>query len=483
MPNLWLIGILLVFFAAAFRISFFYYILYFFLLVALLARLWVWRGWRRLEIRRDFESHAFLDETVTLRLRLVNHGRLPLPWVYVEDKLPNRLTPREAHRAVVSLLAGETRTLEYTVRANRRGYYPIGPLAVELGDVFGFHTRSMRTASASYLTVYPKILSPEQLGLPSKSPFGSLKTNEIIYEDPSRVVGVRDYLRGDSLRKVNWKVSAALGRLQVKKYEPAITLDTIIFLNLNQEEYDLAYADGASELAITVAASLANHLAGLRQPVGLISNGRDAAAVIAARERRAARQEGQATPETGPAGSAPGAGAPGPLGTGGDGLLEEPLDDDDVPESPRGLSAPQPWEIDRRGVDELGFAIPGSLAPRRRPSIAVPPGKGRAHLMRVMEALARAQIRNGFPLASLLRQQAVRLPWGSTIIVITWGRAMGLVEALVNLRKAGFSVVLVLVRFGMRDTFPAEMAALGIQVHEVRSEQDATLIDQVRIVA
>jgi uncharacterized protein (DUF58 family) len=293
----------------------------------------------------------------------------------------------------------------------------------------------MSTATPSYLTVYPKILPLAQLNLPSKSAFGTLRTHEILYEDPARVVGVRDYTPGDSLRKVNWKVSAALGRLQVKKLEPAITLDTLIFLNLNLEEYDLAYAEGASELAITVAASLATHLSELRQPVGLISNGRDLAAD----------------------------------------------EDEEERETPRGLSAKLPWELDRRGVDELGFATPESVAVRERPAIAVAPGKGRTHLMRVLEALARAQIRNGQPLASLLRQQAVRLPWGSTVVVITWGRAMGLTEALIGLRKSGFNVVVMLVRFGIRDTYPAELASLGLQVHEIRSEQDATLAEQQRV--
>ncbi|MDQ3700509.1 MAG: hypothetical protein M3442_06260, partial [Chloroflexota bacterium] len=236
---------------------------------------------------------------------------------------------------------------------------------------------------------------------------------------------------------------------------------TVLVLNLDLEEYDLSYADGATELAITVAASLANHLAELRQPVGLISNGRDVSVIPTA---------------AGAAGASGGATAAGGAGTGGGAGGDE-----DDPEAPRGLSAPQPWEIDRRGVDELGFALPGSRSARMRPSIAVLPGKGRAHLMRVMEALARAQARNGYPLASLLRQQAVRLPWGSTIVVITWGRALGLVEALVNLRKAGYTIVIVLVRFGMRDTFPAEMAALGFQVYEVRSEQDTTLFDQRRV--
>lgn len=435
MPNLIVVALVLIFLAASFRIAFFYFVLYVFVLVAVLARLWVWQAWKHLEIRRDFDDHVFLDEVVPLHLRLTNTGRLPIPWVRVEDRLPSRLAAVDAYRAAVSLLPHETRVLEYRVKAVKRGYYPIGPLRVELGDVFGFHARELMTASPSYLTVYPKIVPLASLGLPSKSPFGSLKTHEIIYEDPARVVGVRDYTPGDSLRKVNWKVSAALGRLQVKKLEPAITLDTLLFLNLNLDEYDLAYADGASELAITVAASLVAHLAERRQPVGLISNGRD---------------------------------------------LAVPPDEAEE-ERPRGLSAPQPWEIDRRGVDELGFATLQSLAPRERPSIAVPPGKGRAHLMRVLEALARAQVRPGQPLASLLRQQAVRLPWGSTVIVITWGRAFGLVEALLNLRRAGFNVVVVLVRFGLRDTFPAELAALGLQVHEVRSEENTTLFDQARV--
>lgn len=435
MPNAILVSLLLVFLAASFRISFFYFILYFYFLAWLFARVWIWRAWRALDVARQMDDHIFLGESAALRLTLTNRGRLPIPWVRVEDRLPQRLSSRDAHRAVVSLIPRESRTLEYEIVGGKRGYYPVGPLRVVLGDVFGFYTRSMSTAAPSYLTVYPKIVPISQLGLPSKTAFGTLRTHEILYEDPARVVGVRDYVPGDSLRKVNWKVTAALGRLQVKKLEPAITLDTLIFLNLNLEEYDLAYAEGASELAITVAASVAVHLAEQRQPVGLVSNGHDRAVL------------NDAPPE----------------------------------ETPRGLSARLPWEIDRRGADELGFATPESLIVRERPSIAVSPGKGRGHLMRVLEALARAELRNGQPIASLLRQQAVRLPWGSTVVVVTWGRAMGLTEALIGLRKSGFNVVVLLVRFGIRDTYPAELAALGLQVHEIRSEQDATLAEEHRV--
>ena len=63
MPNVFVVSAILIFLAASFRVGFFYYVVYFFLLTGLLARLWIWRAWRSLEIRRDFDEHVFLGET------------------------------------------------------------------------------------------------------------------------------------------------------------------------------------------------------------------------------------------------------------------------------------------------------------------------------------------------------------------------------------------------------------------------------------
>ena len=51
------------------------------------------------------------------------------------------------------------------------------------------------------------------LSLPSHSPLGTLRHTQPIFEDPSRVTGKRDYISGDSLRRVDWKATAATGRL------------------------------------------------------------------------------------------------------------------------------------------------------------------------------------------------------------------------------------------------------------------------------
>jgi uncharacterized protein (DUF58 family) len=79
----------------------------------------------------------------------------------------------------------------------------------------------------------------------------------------------------DSMRRVDWKASASTGRLQVKLFEPSIALQTVIFLNLNETEYPVKHRIDASELAIVIAASLANWIVSQKQSVGLITNGID----------------------------------------------------------------------------------------------------------------------------------------------------------------------------------------------------------------
>jgi uncharacterized protein (DUF58 family) len=102
-----------------------------------------------------------------------------------------------------------------------------------------------------------------------------MRHQQPIFEDPSRVRGKRDYVASDSLRRVDWKASASTGRLQIKQFEPSIALQTVIFLNLNGSEYNTRNRIDATELAIVVAASLANWAVIQKQAVGLTTNGID----------------------------------------------------------------------------------------------------------------------------------------------------------------------------------------------------------------
>ncbi len=250
-------------------------LLYLVLGAFILGNLWGKKALGVIAVRREFNPHAFLGERVAVHLRLANTSFLPLAWLQIHESLPVGMSTSGPFQQVVTLGPKAHLDFDYNLNCLRRGYYAVGPLVLHTGDVLGAAAVQSASVPADHLTVFPRIVPLTRVKLPSSSPLGALRTNQPAFEDPSRVLGKRDYLAGDSLRRIDWKASAVAGRLQVKLFEPSIALETAIFLNLNSAEYEPYARFDASELAIVVAASLANWIISVRQSVGLVTNGAD----------------------------------------------------------------------------------------------------------------------------------------------------------------------------------------------------------------
>ena len=243
--------------------------------IGLLTIVWMQQSLLGVQSRRRFSARAFHGEEITVELDVANRGRWPLLWLRLHESIPLSLhVPNFEHR-VVSLAPGEKTTLHYQLNCQRRGYYRLGPLKLETGDLLQLTPDKQVLFGAEPFIVYPRVVPLRKLGLPSQLPFGDLPSRQRIFEDPSRFFGVRDYVPGDSLRRINWKSSARAGRLQFKRFQPAIALHTVILLNLNDEAYSLRGRAAGGEMGIIVAASIAAHLIERRQQVGLALLGCD----------------------------------------------------------------------------------------------------------------------------------------------------------------------------------------------------------------
>ncbi len=236
---------------------------------------WSRKALEAITFTREYQDRVFPGEDVPVRLKFVNQGWLPVVWMQFNEGIPVELAQGNVFRQVAHIPPKGSAIFEYMLYARKRGYYRVGPLSLQSGDVLGLIDNLTREGAGGDLIVYPRVVPLTKIRLPSRSPLGTLRHTQPIFEDPTRVIGKRDYVAGDSLRRVDWKATAATGRLQVKLFEPSIALETAIFLNLNREEYLLRYQHEAIELGIVVAASLASWLAGKKQPVGLLTNGVD----------------------------------------------------------------------------------------------------------------------------------------------------------------------------------------------------------------
>ena len=258
-------------------------------LVALISRLWGHYCLAGVEYRRRFsQSRAFFGEEIELTVEVANRKLLPLAWLEVEDELPAELALLQgrvttSHKPLRVLLINlfalrwyERVRRRYRLRCAARGYHAFGPAVMRSGDLFGFGRREQVVSAEDHLLVYPRVVPLAQLGLPAADPFGDRHTRQWLFEDPLRTVGVREYVPGDSPRRIHWPATARTQQLQVKVFEPTTTYQVVVFLNLNTFGdfwWWLGFDRNLLELSITVAASLANWAVDRGYQVGLCANG------------------------------------------------------------------------------------------------------------------------------------------------------------------------------------------------------------------
>jgi uncharacterized protein (DUF58 family) len=276
--------LLLFLIAAVLRVDFFFTIVYLLFTVTLLSRLWTRRVSGQLRAERSFVNRAFSGDQLRLRLTVRNDGWLPVPWLHVHESLPVELTTPPSLREVISLGPQGRHAFTTTLDCRRRGYYDIGPLRLQAGDLLGLVGPRRVEMRSECCIVYPRVLPLQELGLPTRSPLVALSAPTPLFEDPARIMGVRDYRQGDSPRRIHWTATASAGQLLVKQYEPSIARETLVCLDLTLENYEGRRRYTATELAIVVAASIAHHVVvneGL--PVGLATEGWDPLAETRAR--------------------------------------------------------------------------------------------------------------------------------------------------------------------------------------------------------
>lgn len=310
--NLITVAIVLLVLAIVFQLGLLIYALYALLGIVLSSR-WLTRHWAShvTATRECNRLTAEVGDRVAIVIELANTSSLPIPWMLVEDLLPRAALIHDppalqvqGRRVMLTGLFGRARKqLLYQVVPNRRGYYQIGPLVFETGDLFGLHRRYRVLTKPHFLMVYPRVIPLPGYDIASRRPIGEVRMAHRLYEDPTRIAGVRQFEVGDSLNRVHWRATARTGVLHSKVYEPSSVAGATLLLDFHVDDYESRFEPFRSELAITAAASLANALYEMGQQVGLITNGRDAADRIRLegwaydlRSRDAARQSASMLP-------------------------------------------------------------------------------------------------------------------------------------------------------------------------------------------
>jgi uncharacterized protein (DUF58 family) len=360
-----------------------------FLSTAGLARLWNRISLVGVRAERNLKGTRFFPgESIEFTLRLLNRKPLPLPWVQLENALPEGLCLEEpdgrsgadAIRRSASLLGYRSITWKLRLTGARRGYYPIGPLKLTSGDFLGLYSRSHRVGGTARVIVYPRIFPVDTRLFPSLYPMGEARAARRLFRDPTHTIGVREYLHGDDLKSIHWKATARRGDLQVKVLDASTAFNMTMVLAVESFRDNGVLAEADFELGISTAASIAAALHERGSPMGLFVN--------------------------------------------------------------------------------------TCLADTGQPAV-IPPGAGRSQVTKILEALAKVTGHSSGPAVAFLDAQRIRLPAGTTLIIISAAPTNGLANLLVDLQSTGFKVMVLLVGDRTEPALPP-----GIRWRQVRRPDD-----------
>lgn len=406
-----------------------YVLLSLILLSRVLARVWVGH---LAATRTCTHRTAEIGDKITITVTVRNTGAWPVPWVLLEDLLPReallvnrpRLKVRGRRIHLAMLWGGGELELEYTVECLRSGYYQLGPLVMETGDLFGLHRRYQVDAKPCWVLVYPRTVPLEGYDLASRRPIGDIRLTHRLFEDPTRIGGVRPYEMGDPLNRIHWRATARTGMLHSKVYDPSTLAGATFLLDFHAEGYPTRDEPQRSDLAITLVASLANAVFELGQQVGLVTNGRDAAE----RARLWQRLEGH------------------------------------------GLGTTEDFRTRQAAADATAMH---ERSDRLQP-LTVETRRGVEQFQRIRETLGRVELTDGLSFAHLVLEAASRMPRDATIVAVLPMVSVEGSLALGTLKRHGFAVTAILVNLAGDDLEKAygRLVAEGIDVRHLRNEQE-----------
>jgi uncharacterized protein (DUF58 family) len=212
-------------------------------------------GWVRLSSRSPHVSRhgvardAIEGDDVWIWLEVETTSAVPPPTLVAHER-PGRLGER---RVELASTWGGGHSARYQLTAVPRGRYAFEAVRLTIEDPFSLARAELEQGEPQALVVYPRLVALDRLF--SEGGAHAQEGRRLLLQRPTGfdLHSVRDYVHGDSLRKVHWRSTARRGQLMVKELEDAPRDEVAVLLDGDEtavtgETFDVAVRAAGSIL-------------------------------------------------------------------------------------------------------------------------------------------------------------------------------------------------------------------------------------------
>lgn len=208
---------------------------------------------KKMSVKVEAEKYEMISgENNNLVIKVYNNSIFPVPYVEIKSSLVAKILPRD-RGDIISLGVNAQKFIKKAFVINTRGQYYLGEISSSISDVLGVFSYKKNFKYKKIIKVYPKIYDLNSVRIVGAN-LREFNTNNIrAYnkgpESAETIKNIREYRRGDSYKRINWKVTAKHGKLFVKEYDSSESPRIHVFLDLRKSGFVLD-KDGENEEAI-----------------------------------------------------------------------------------------------------------------------------------------------------------------------------------------------------------------------------------------
>jgi uncharacterized protein (DUF58 family) len=213
-----------------------------------------WTRHRLRVVRRLSDQRIPPGRRLTVDLEVENQGPASTSFLLVEDRVPSALG-RPARLVMTGVLPHGRAHASYTLLAQSRGRYVLGPLSLDLSDPFALTRVRVQFDQRDEVIVTPEV---EELTGGPESPFGvgsGLSLAKQLFRTGEEFYTMRPYQEGDDLRRIHWRSVARTGELMIRQEESTRRSRAVLFLDTRQAALGPVRSPGF-ERAVSVSASI-----------------------------------------------------------------------------------------------------------------------------------------------------------------------------------------------------------------------------------
>lgn len=198
-----------------------------------------------IKVYTDSDStRAEKGDTVGYEIKIINETPLPFPFVETIVSLPeeNAIVCRD-NLMRITLLPMGCHIINSRVSFPLRGSYDIGVKYLYISDLFGLFRTEMKLELHRTVVVYPRNIVMSADTNRSDTDLPTSVTRKSSSPEQAEPADIRDYVPGDSMKNIHWKLSSKSEELQVKNYASNTDRHTYILCDLSfagAEKHDSA---------------------------------------------------------------------------------------------------------------------------------------------------------------------------------------------------------------------------------------------------